>query len=148
VTDIDLDIDVDRRACGHRGGEAVDADGRVDRDAHTDAFGQFSESGQLRRGHDFVGDEDVVDALGRERDRLVDLLHAHPDGSRRPLQSRDGRAFVRLGMRSKPQSRRFRVGRHGGDVALEGIEVDDERRRVDRVDGVADTGGRCARHGA
>ena len=48
---------------------------------------------------------------------------------RRAIASR----FVRLGMRAQRDARRPRMRRHRRDVALERVEIEQQRRRVERV---------------
>jgi hypothetical protein len=91
---------------------------------------------------DLVADEHVAHAAGDQHLGLADLLHALADRAMRDLLQRDRRRFVRLGMRAHAHTRLFRELRHLGEVALEGVEVDDEGRRVDLVDGRADVCGR------
>jgi hypothetical protein len=43
-----------------------------------------------------------------------------------------GGGFVGLGMRPQRNAASARILRHLGDVAIEGFDVDDERRRVER----------------
>ena len=57
-----------------------------------------------------------------------------PDGAVRDLPQRDRGRFVRLGVRAHAHAGRARELGHLRDVAVERVEVDDERRRVDVCD--------------
>jgi hypothetical protein len=48
---------------------------------------------------------------------------------------------VRLGVRAQAQAVPLRKAGHGGKVALQGVEVDHQGRRVDRRDRLAVEGG-------
>ena len=87
-----------------------------------------------------VADQHVLDAAADERFRLAHLLAALADGARRDLLQRDRRTFVRLGVRPETHARLLGEGGELGEVALERVELDDESRRLDRVDRVADGG--------
>jgi hypothetical protein len=50
------------------------------------------------------------------------------------LLSRDSRGFVRLGVRSKSNTRRHGEGRHARDVALEQVEIAKKCRCRDAAD--------------
>ena len=98
-------------------------------------------SRELRRSDDLVGDEHIADAGCDERLRFADFLAADTDGAALDLQVRDVGALVRLRVWTERDARAARRVGHQVEVALEGVEVDDERGRVDVVDGVADAGG-------
>ena len=69
----------------------------------------------------------------------ADLLHALADGAERDLPQRDLRAFVGLGVRpAAARRRRARTLAIFCEIALERVEVDDQRRRVDVLDGSSD----------
>src|SRR5207302_10595865 len=76
--------------------------------------------------------------------RFVGLLTANADGPACRLQSRDIRTFMRLRMR--PQSDAARRIRHPVEIALEGVEIEDERRRLDGNDSVAGLCGQTLGH--
>src|SRR5207237_5568165 len=65
-------------------------------------------------------------------------LAALADGARSDLPLRDRWTLVRLRVRTQPHAMRLRELGHPGDIALERIEIDDERGRIDVVEGVAD----------
>ena len=71
-----------------------------------------------------------------------ELLHADADCAGRDLHLRDARALVRLGVRPQAQAVRAREAGHAFDVALDRVEVDHQRRRLDRVEQVAWSCGR------
>ena len=108
---------------------------------------QRREAAQLALADDLVAHQHVLHAAAHQRLGLADLLHALPDRALRDLPERNGCALMRLGVRSHADAGRPRELRHLGDVAVERIEVDDERRRFDVVDGSTDLGGRRV-HGA
>ena len=64
---------------------------------------------------------------------LADLLAADADGAARDLRRGDVRALVRLARAAAARAATPRTAlRHQIEIALERVEVDDERRRVDR----------------
>ncbi len=79
---------------------------------------------------------------GDERLGFVDLLAADADRAARDLRLRDVRALVRLRVRPQRDAGAAHGVRHQVEVALEGVEVDDERGRVDVGGSVADAGGK------
>jgi hypothetical protein len=95
------------------------------------------ESQELRRRDDLVGDEHVGSARLDERHRLVDLLAADADRAVRHLRLRDRGCLVRLRVRTQSQAARGDLARHRVDVALERVEVEDQRGRLDRGDRIA-----------
>ena len=134
--DVDLDVDVDDDT-GARGRlrDRGDRGHGVDEHADSRRPREIYEPRDLRRRDDLVRDEDIADAGGDERGSLVGLLTADAHRAARELRLRDRRALVRLGVR--PQADRARGFRHAIEIALERVGVDDERRRVDRVEPVA-----------
>jgi hypothetical protein len=117
---------------GSRGIE-TQGDGRVLR--------QRSEPVQLVRVDDFVGDQDIANAATYERFGLADLLAALPHCTCRDLHLCNRRALVRLRVRSKAHACRPGKSRHALEVLQEGVEIDDQCRRVDFVDRRTDAGG-------
>ena len=117
------------------------ARGIVDEHADRRLLRERREARELGGADDLVGDEHVADARGDERLRLADFLAADAGGPALDLQLGDRGALVRLRVRAQRDARAVRRVRHQVEVALEGVEVDDERGRVDVVDGVADAGG-------
>ena len=100
------------------------------------------EACELLLADDLVGDEHVANAGGDERLGLADLLAADADRAALDLRVRDVRALVRLRVRAQRDAAAAHGVGHQVEVALERVEVDDERRRVDVLDGVAGTGGK------
>ena len=143
--DIDLDQYGDADACGtRRGTDTGDGGNVVGQHGHRGLLRHCREARELRRSDDLVGDEHVPDAGGDERLRLADLLATDADGAALELRERDLRALVRLAVRAQRDTRAaHRVG-HQVEVALERVEVDDQRRSVDVVDGIAGSGGRAS----
>jgi hypothetical protein len=103
---------------------------------------------ELARFDHLVGEQDIADARGNERKRLVGLLAADPDRATRDLRLRDRGALVRLRVRAQAQARGRDRRRHRVEVGLERVEVDDERGRLDRVEGIACCGRDALRHPA
>ena len=63
--------------------------------------------------------------------RLVEGGDRHPDGPGSQLTSRDGGRLVCLEMRSKGDAAASRMLGHRGDVGLEAVEVQNQRRGVE-----------------
>ena len=140
LADVDLDEHVGLAARGsQREGKLLHAKRRVDRNADPDAPRQLGQPGELVRRNHFVADVDVRHALGGEALRLADLLYTHTDRAGVDLQPRDGRALVHLRVGAQAHLVIARERGHALQVALHCIEVDHERRRVDRVDRVGST---------
>ena len=110
-------------------------------------MGERGEPAQFLPADDLVRDEHVPDPALDHRLGLADLLHAHADGAERDLLQGDDRAFVGLGMRPRPDPGAGDTLGQAAQIALEGVEIDDEGRGVDLVEGHADLGGRAGRHG-
>ena len=81
---------------------------------------------QVRRRH-----QDAIDALRKERLRFAQLGGADADGAGGHLHLRNRRALVRLGVRPHRDLVRVAGPLHFGDVALQLVEIDTERRRVE-----------------
>ena len=105
----------------------------------------FAASAASRRSFcvadDFVADQHVAHAAADQRFGLADLLAALAHGAGRDLHQRDRRALVRLRMRTQAHAGGPRELGHPLHVALQRVEIDDQRRRVDVVDRRADAGG-------
>src|SRR5579863_9021675 len=104
-------------------------------------------SAQLLAADDFVGDENVLDPAIDHRLGFADLLAAHADRAQLHLLERDHGTFVCLGVRAQSH-RAAGALRQPLEIALEGVEIDDQRRRVDLVERHADLGGRTGGHWA
>ena len=144
--DVDLDVDVEGH-CGlrRRVRKREHIGGIVDQHADRRTACEVGEARDLGRRDDLVGDEHVGNACVDERRGFVGLLAADSDRAGGDLQPRDLGAFVRLGVRAQPDA--VRRIRQAIDVAREGVEIEDERGRVDRGERVAGAGGRVLRHG-
>ena len=81
----------------------------------------------VRRGHR-RGDENAADAAERHALRFFDGSAGGADGAGASEPLGDLHAFVRLGMRPKLDTHGLRTSRHGGDIAIEQIDIDDKRR--------------------
>ena len=128
LADIDLDEHIDRAARGlHRARQTIDAERRINRDREVHAVRQRGNAREAVFGDHLVADEDVGDALRRERLGFRGLLHAHADRAGGHLQARDLRALVRLRVRPQPQAAFTREPGHARDVALHRVEIDHER---------------------
>ena len=130
--DVDLDQYRDRHAGGDRGGADLADDVRIVGE-HGDRglLRHGGEARELRRADDLVGDEHVAYAGGDEGFGFADLLAADADGAALDLRERDVRAFVRLAVRAQRDGGAADRIRHQVEIALERVEIDDERRRVD-----------------
>ena len=73
-----------------------------------------------------IGHEEVVEAGVREDLGLRRLGHGQPGGAGRELQARDLDDLVGLGVRPQAHPGGARPLRHGGDVALDAVEVDED----------------------
>src|SRR5262249_4111367 len=104
--------------------------------------------GDLLHPHDLVRHQHVGDAARDQRLGLAHLLRAHADRARRDLPLRDLGALVALRVRAQSRRALLHHLRHACDVALERVQVDDERRRVDLFEGDSEARGGDARHGA
>ena len=78
------------------------------------------------------GDQDRVDAMGRQRLGLGQFGAADADRPGRDLPPGNCRALVRLGVRPQRQAGRLGAGRHQGHIGLEGVEIQHRRRRRDQ----------------
>ncbi len=121
--------------------QLLDRDGIVD--AHPDAgvAREACEPFQLPQAHHLIADEDVAHAARHQDLGLGDLLAAHADRAPRDLLGRNDRRFVGLGVRAQPNAEPAHRCSHRVEIALEGVEVDDQRRCVDLGKRRADLGG-------
>ncbi len=140
--DVDLDQHFDRRSGAMRGSRKL-RDVATIVDQHTDfrRARKSREAVELAHAHDLVGDEHVADAGGDERLGLADFLATNADRAARHLQLRDLRTLVTLGVRAQPDTVPADRGRHRSEVTLQHIEIDDQRRRVNIGEPIADLGG-------
>jgi hypothetical protein len=116
-----------------QGGGSLDG---VDSDREApQALRQRQEACRLVGPHHRVGDEEVLEAGGREHLGLRGLRHRQPGGAARDLQPADVDHLVGLGMRTQAHAVGAGPLRHARDVALQNVEVDENRRRRELVDG-------------
>ena len=125
--DLELDIDVEARAAGGDLAQVVEI---VDADSEMGAAGKRGEARDLRCADDLVADQDVLHAALHQRLGLGHFLAAHADRAGGNLAPGDVGRLVGLGVCPHPDL--------SGDgllerleVALEGVEVEDERRSID-----------------
>lgn len=146
--DIDLDERLDPPAgCFRRPLEQGDLDRVINADGDARKTREAEESRELLPADHLVGDDDVADAAPDERLGLADLLNALPHrAGALGLKPGDRGGFVGLRMGPEPRSGRREQGGHGVEVPLEGVEVEQQRRRVDLVFGHAGKRGRCLQH--
>jgi len=110
------------------------------------ALRERREAPEFRRADHLVGDQHVGNAAINHRLGLAGLLAAHAHRAARNLPLCDIRALVALRVRPQPDSfaRERRV--HAVEVALERIEVEDQRRRIHFRQGHADSSGKISAH--
>ena len=89
------------------------------------------EASDLAPAHDLVAHQHVGHPGLHQRLRLAHLLAAHPHRAEGHLPARDDRALVGLGVRANPHPGGRDVVRHRVEVALEGVEIDEQGGRVD-----------------
>src|SRR5262249_8985903 len=141
--DLDLDqatqLDTELLRCA---GGRVDLLRRVEAERDGGVLCQRSQPPQLAVADHLVADQHVLHTTAYQRLRLADLLHALADRAPRDLPQRDGRRFVGLGVRPHAHAGRAAELGHLRDVAVERVEVDDQRRRLDVVEERTDLGRR------
>ena len=144
--DFDEPADFDTKL-GRRTRRGVDLLGRVETQRYGCLGRQRGQAAQLLRIDHLVADENIAHATAHERLGLTDLLAALAHGTRGDLLECNRRAFVRFRVRSQPHARRFRERRHAIQVVFEGVEIDDQCRRVDLVDRRTDARGNVVHAG-
>ena len=100
---------------------------------HHQAFGgaqQFAQAGELRGRRERRGDQQVGDARSAQPLRLADRGYAMADRAGGALAARDLGGFVGLGMGPERDAALGAEARHGGEVALECVEVEQECGRA------------------
>ena len=138
LADVDLDEHPEGDAAALRGlGGQRDPLARVDAQADLRALGQRSEPRRLAVVDDLVGQQHVIDPGGDERFGLGHRLAAHADRAGLDLTMGDRRALVRLAVRAQRDADGAARQCHGVHVVVERVEVDDQRRRLDRGDAVS-----------
>ena len=103
-------------------------------------LGQLGHALQLGGCDDFVADEDVGDAAFGQRFGFADFLHAVAAGPGMLQQMRNERAFVQLGVGAPQHAMLLGKAGHALDIAVHGIQVNNQRRSVYAFDGLADQG--------
>ena len=92
------------------------------------------------RSDDLIRHHDVADAAGSHDLGFAELGAGDADGACRDFQMSDRWRFIGFAVRAPVRPARFDVAGHVGDVALEGIEVDEQRGSIELFDGQADQG--------
>ena len=144
-----VDLDIDRQGDAGLAGSRLqrgDLPRIVGADPDPRQMGEGGQPAQFLPADDLVGDEHVPDAALDHRLGLADLLNAHADRAERDLLQGDDRAFVGLGVRPHPDTAAGDPLRQAAQIALEGVEIDDQRRGVDLVEGHADLGRGAGSH--
>jgi hypothetical protein len=121
--------------------EIVDGDG----DVGSRAGAEGGEAAGLNRADDLIGDQDVADAGGDEDFGLAELGTGDADGPGGKLTVGDGGTFVTLGVGAPGDVVGGEIGGDASDVAIHGVEIDEESGGIELSDGAADEGGQ---HGA
>jgi hypothetical protein len=101
---------------------------------------------ELGPADDLIGDQHVGYAGRDERFGFADFLTANADRAVSDLALGDLGTLVTLGVRAKPHIPAANRCSHGGEVALEEVEIDDERRSVDLGEGVTHLRRHARRH--
>ena len=150
LSDVDLHEHVDhcrdasaRAPFVHRLRQPADALDAVHRDGELAVFGcqlvgQRGHPRQLVRGHHLVADVHAMHAAGSHRFGLGRFLDADPDRASLHLQLGQRRTLVHLRVWAPADVVFLGEFRHPPQVALHRIEVEHQRRRVDRVHAQAD----------
>src|SRR5256885_9776017 len=142
--DLELDIRVE---LGAARGERSDLVGVVDAYAQARAARERGKPLDLLRADHLVAHQHIGDAALHHRLRFAHLLAADADGTHGDLALGDLGTLVRLGVGAHAHRPAFqRIGERT-QVALERVEVDEERGRVDLVHSLP-YGGRRAHHAA
>ena len=127
---IDVDDDLER-PLANRGRERGDVRRIVDSDHEIgDSAVERDEPLDRRRRHDRRGDQDRLDAAGREHLCFAELRAAQADRAGIQLHARDREALVCLGVRPQRHAGALRQRSHLLHVAAERIAIEHEHRRV------------------
>ena len=130
----DLDFNEDRNAdAGFRKNTlgSFHLTGRVHAEGNRHAvFCKLRNPAQLQIAHDFVGDEDIVDAVLRHDLRLAGFCHGNAARARFQLHLRNLGAFVRFRVRAKRRAVFVCIALHVGKVPQQAGFVDQQRRGV------------------
>ncbi len=132
LADVDVHQRIDAQPGCARGGRECRCRLRiVDHDRYCSARGEREQPPDFGRTDDLGRDQDVRNAAVREHFRFGELRAAHADRAALELHVRDAGGLVRLGMRPKFDRGRRDERRHAIEVALDPVEVEQQRRRVD-----------------
>ena len=101
-------------------------------------LGKSDQPADLDRSHDLVGDQDVANARGGHHLGLAQLRARDADRAGGDLHPRNLRRLVRLRMRPPRDAMRAAGGDDPRDVGLHDVEIDQQRRGVQRKRGLAD----------
>ena len=137
--DFELDVDIELRPARLERREVVRM---IDADPDMRALREGGEARDLRRADHFVADQHIGDAALDQCFGLGDLLAAHADGAVLELALRDLGALVCLGVRPHAHRAALHRFRKCAQIALEGVELEHERRGVDLLDALAHLGRR------
>jgi hypothetical protein len=125
--------------------ELIDVGGVVGTNRDLRYRGEPRQPVELAAPDDLVADQDVAYAAGRHDLSLADLLAADTDRSGGDLHARDLGALVGLCVRAQCHTGRARGVRHSLQVALQGVQVNEQGRRIHLQDGHANDGRRAFR---
>ena len=116
-----------------------DVAGIIDQHADRCRPGEHREPRELGVADDLVGHQNVADAGSDERLGFADFLTTDADGAARDLAFGDLGTLVALGVRPQTETLATAIDRfrHHAQVALEKVEVDDQRRCVDGGENLA-----------
>jgi len=131
---VHLDLDVDLHArCSGRLRQAADALGAVDVDSHLGLARQPCDPRPFLAADHRVGDDHIPDARRHERLRLADLGAGDTGGPQLLLLEGDLGDLVGLdvGAQFRPRARDRLLPL--AEIALHAVQVDDQRRRVERL---------------
>ena len=95
----------------------------------------------LAPAHDLVAHQHVGHPCPHQRLRLAHLLTAHSHRAEGRLPARDHRALVGLGVRANPHPGGGDVLRHRREIALEGVEIDEQSRVSTSASAIATSAG-------
>ena len=145
--DINFDQDVEARTDGHcRGPDGRHVLGVVDANPNLRLSRQRHEPFDLALTDDLVAYQDIRDTGMHQCFCLADLLAADSHGASGHLLAGDRGALVSLRVRPESRARVRNPAGHGVEVALEGVEVDQQGWGVDIGERRSDHGGRWSCH--
>jgi len=129
--DVDHDICHDPHLLGRRG-QIARVLRIVDRlDVLRIAFSDGHGPSNLARAHVACGHQDLLDPSRKERLRLAHLRRTHTNRTAAHLELRDGGRLVGLGVRTTRDAGGRQLPLHGGNVLLQLVEIDAQRRRIE-----------------